>query len=86
MPISEQPVEQHAQQFVIWRGNLHGQHGAQPAGKIGQTHRPARRRRAAGDHHGKALLGTGVEVMQQIVLAGEIGIINRAGAGGQGGW
>ena len=59
-------------------------HRAQPAGEVGQLHRPARRRRAGGEQHRQTRLARGVQQMQQRRLVrGRIGVVERDAGGRQ---
>ncbi len=69
---------------VLRRADLHRGHGAQPAGEIGQPHRPAGRRQAGGEQHRQPGLARRVQQMQQRALVGDgVGVIERDAGGGQ---
>ena len=78
LPIGKQPGQQRPQQRVLRRADLDRGHGAQPAGEVGQTHGPARRRRAGGEQDRQPCLARCVQQMQQRPLVADgIGIVER---------
>ena len=68
LAFGQQAASRHAQQLVLRRAAIStAVRRAQPAGEVGQRDRPARRGVAAGEQHRAALLGGGVQQVQQRV-------------------